>query len=805
SLEEEQLVNVFANDPQEFAQYRVLEREEWREVVTWLFQRGCEERVLFPSGSLEEDFGDVIDALAGELEGNFQKNLREVLKDDAANGGEAFAGMLLDLHGATLAQIAELKQALNGLATREDICRLLQAIEKLSQPKRDPSDEVGPGAVDTVPKLPPHFLPREEDLQELKGRLLTPATQTVVMTGRPRKVGLQGMGGIGKTVLAAAVARDTEVRQRFRHGVIWLTVGIEPKPIELYQRVATTLGESYAYQEGDAQWNAYLSNLLREKSCLLVLDDVWEQREAERFVEILGEDCRLLLTTRDARLIAGLGAEEYRVEMLAEEQARLLLANWAGLDVEMLPLEAAAVVKHCGRLPLALALSGAQVKAGTSWGDLVAALDAADLKFLDHPHGSIYKSLEASVGALDERLRRACLELGLVAPDVQVSETALVKLWGREGDVPDYQVRRWVTEFAQRALVFVTGESPDRWVSLHNVQQKYLQENLQNTTVLHQEWLRAYGGGNFPWSGAEVEGEVYLYRQAAYHFKAAGEEEAFRQLLWDFDWLQQKLVATDIDRVLVDFAALSCPDPFLNRLERTLRLSAHVLNQDKSQLASQLWGRLLDPKKIKQRLGYRYFWQKIPIVGPYLPQYPSRGPVEQLLRQARARQEGLWFRPLVPCLDSPDGALIRTFTGHNRGITAVAIAPDGKRGLSGSVDGTLKLWDLDSGRELCTFIGHSDEVKAVAIAPDGKRALSGSSDNTLKLWDLDLGGELSTFIGHSREVLAVAIAPDGKRALSGSKDNTLKLWDLDSVRELRTFIGHSDEVKAIAIAPDGKR
>ena len=68
-----------------------------------------------------------------------------------------------------------------------------------------------------------------------------------------------------------------------------------------------------------------------------------------------------MLTTRDAGLIAGLGAEGYRVEMLAEGQARQLFADWAGLDVEMLPPEAAEVVKHCGKLPLALALSGAQV------------------------------------------------------------------------------------------------------------------------------------------------------------------------------------------------------------------------------------------------------------------------------------------------------------------------------------------------------------------------------------------------------------------------------------------------------------
>ena len=82
-------------------------------------------------------------------------------------------------------------------------------------------------------------------------------------------------------------------------------------------------------------------------------------------------------------------------------------------------------------------------------------------------------------------------------------------------------------------------------------------------------------------------------------------------------------------------------------------------------------------------------------------------------------------------------------------VTSVAIAPDGRTALSGSVDKTLKLWDLASGKELRTFTGHSDVVSSVAIAPDGRTALSGSWDKTLKLWDLASGKELRTFTGHS--------------------------------------------------------
>ena len=595
TLQEEQLYQIFSQQPEQFSQYQVLPEAEWREVVTWLFQQGCENRVLLDD---VESYQDVIANLAAELATNFNKHLRQVLKDDANKGGEAFVGMLFDLHGATLAQIAEIREVLPQLATRQDMRRVLAAISQLQRPSQaaPATPWHGLGAVDTVPQLPPHFLPRPEDIAALKERLLTPNHQTLVMTGQAQKVGVQGMGGLGKTVLAAALARDNEVRRQFPDGIIWLTVGINPDCIALYQRIAEALGETSAYQEGEPQWNAYLSNLLREKRCLLVLDDVWSQREAERFVEVLGRDCRLLLTTRDARLIAGLGANGYELGMLDETQSRQLLANWARVPVEMLPPEAEAVRKHCGNLPLALTLAGAQIGMGNNWADLLTALDAADLHYLDPSEGSIYKVLKTSVEQLAAPLRQAYLDLGIVAADVQVSEAALVKLWGRRGDMPDYRLRQWLTELAQRALVIVSGESPSRWMSLHDVPQKYLREQVQNPATLHRDWLRSYGGGQFPWTGAEVAAEVYLYRQGLYHFREAGEIAAFRRLLWDFDWLQGKLEATDSRALLADFEAVTVGesrDSGLKRLEGALRLSAHVLEKDSSQLAGQLLGRLL--------------------------------------------------------------------------------------------------------------------------------------------------------------------------------------------------------------------
>ncbi|MBI2900485.1 MAG: hypothetical protein HYY17_09885, partial [Planctomycetes bacterium] len=107
---------------------------------------------------------------------------------------------------------------------------------------------------------------------------------------------------------------------------------------------------------------------------------------------------------------------------------------------------------------------------------------------------------------------------------------------------------------------------------------------------------------------------------------------------------------------------------------------------------------------------------------------------------------------------------------------------------SGSGDKTLKLWDVESGREIATWRGHRSDVSSVAFSPDGKRALSGSWDQTLKLWDVESGKEAGTWRGHEAAVNSVAFSPDGKRALSGSGDSTLKLWDVESGREIDSIV-----------------
>jgi WD40 repeat protein len=154
---------------------------------------------------------------------------------------------------------------------------------------------------------------------------------------------------------------------------------------------------------------------------------------------------------------------------------------------------------------------------------------------------------------------------------------------------------------------------------------------------------------------------------------------------------------------------------------------------------------------------------------------------------------------------NPKPALLRTLEGHSFLVHGVAVSADGRRAVSASQDHTLKVWDVESGRELRTLQGHSREVNDVAVSADGRRAVSASDDKTLKVWDVESGRELRTLEGHSHLVLGVAVSADGRLAVSASSDSTLKVWDVESGHELRTLEGHFDFVRGVAVSADGRR
>lgn len=220
----------------------------------------------------------------------------------------------------------------------------------------------------------------------------------------------------------------------------------------------------------------------------------------------------------------------------------------------------------------------------------------------------------------------------------------------------------------------------------------------------HGRLSDAYLGEVAPeWSEADGYGLRHLPR----HLQAAGRVEALQKLLLDYGWLRAKLARAGVRSLLADFELLEKRDESLQILYEALRLSAHVLERDAGQLASQLWG----------RLGER----------------PEEA-LSALLAQAAEVQEGVWLRPLA---------------GHVGRITDVGVTPDGGRTVSAAGDGTVKVWELASWAQVATFTGES-AIFSFAVAPDGRTIVAREQSGRVHfLWleGVDGGGALANVRG----------------------------------------------------------
>jgi hypothetical protein len=132
----------------------------------------------------------------------------------------------------------------------------------------------------------------------------------------------------------------------------------------------------------------------------------------------------------------------------------------------------------------------------------------------------------------------------------------------------------------------------------------------------------------------------------------------------------------------------------------------------------------------------------------------------------------------------------------------MAFSPDGKLLATASLDHTVRLWEVDSGRPVRTF-PPSDPAEGLAFSQDGKR-LAFSSHVEVKVFDVASGAETITLRGHAQRVFGVAFSRDGKRLATGSEDGTVKLWDAVTGQEVFSLAGDARDVNSVCFNPDGR-
>ena len=406
-------------------------------------------------------------------------------------------------------------------------------IHSAETPEPEKVDSAGEAKLGTpfgVPNLPPRYLERDDYLDQFREALLSGETQAVGITGRPQYVGVQGMGGLGKSVLAAALAWDEQVRRIFPDGIFWLRFGQdvdEAGVLELQKEILLVLAPN-SLPESPAQGRNLLNLALQGKHCLLIADDLWESRHINHF-DLTDSGSRFLLTTRNNEVIQETGAHRCELELLSNKQARELLAKCSGFAEENLPEEAEAILRECGRLPLAVAAIGSMVngKGRSRWQLALdklenARLDKIPAKF-DRYSGyeNLFKVFQVSVEDLPPEVQAYYKTLLVFPEDAEIPESVLQLYWEHIGQ-GEYEPLEAVDLLVQRSLLTPAGEES---FMLHDLLRDYLTFQFDdNAAELHRQLLKAYKAA-YPdgWHTIPYESPSYFFDNWMFHVKQAND------------------------------------------------------------------------------------------------------------------------------------------------------------------------------------------------------------------------------------------------------------------------------------------
>jgi WD40 repeat protein/transcriptional regulator with XRE-family HTH domain len=159
---------------------------------------------------------------------------------------------------------------------------------------------------------------------------------------------------------------------------------------------------------------------------------------------------------------------------------------------------------------------------------------------------------------------------------------------------------------------------------------------------------------------------------------------------------------------------------------------------------------------------------------------------------------------MIHLWDVTSGRCLKTLQGQTKGVRSICFSPDGQTLASGSEDSTIHVWDVTSGRCVKTLQENTGRVFSICFSPDGRILASSSDDWVIRLWNVIDGRCMSEFHGHTEWIWSIGFSPDGRNLVSGCDDRTIRLWNVEDGRCLKVLNGHTDNIQSVSFSPDGQ-
>jgi WD40 repeat protein len=643
-----------------------------------------------------------------------------------------------------------------------------------------------------VEDLADDFVARSGQLDKLLSLLLDSNGDPI-----PATIGLYGMGGYGKTILAKALCHHEEVRQAFDDGVLWVTLGENPGDLtgRVVDLVEVLSGERPGFAGLDAA-ESRLVQLLADRDILMVIDDVWNVAHLKPFMRG-GARCARLITTRN---FAALPPKAHSLEVGEMERNEATNLLKIGLpDAPLKPLRELA--DRLGEWPLLLKLANGTLRDRVYNNNQALsealvyvnkALDKRGLTAFDAHNAAardqaVSQTLGISQDLLTEAERQRYGELAIFPSDANIPLPVLEKLWGATAGLDDFDTEELCNRFCRLSLLSHFDPN-SRYIAVHNIVRKYLaHEQRERLATLHSQFLNAYAAqyklaagqsGPVRWADLPHQ-ESYLWTHLAYHLVGANRGAELAGLMKDLAYLAAKtylLGAYTTEDDLLRARQAVPNDPVLTRLHQNFSQSSHLLNQGETlaEIANTLHSRLVEVAGLSELIA------------------ASEAHLPKPLLTASRR---------LP--DLPEASLIRTLTGHGVTVSACAISADGSTIVSMAGDTILKIWDADTGAERFTLSSHELPGNSCAISNDGSVVASATWDGVLKIWDARTGVERLSIKADTQPLYRCALSGDGSMVVTASKDKLLKIWDTNTGVERRALVGHERSVTGCDISADG--